>query len=77
LYTNPIVGEELEMKMTKQQFKDKWESDENGGGITFNDIADCAVAWGLYSHPKTSPINEVVYNVLSFAQTGDAEEYKN
>lgn len=65
------------MKMTKQQFKEKWESDENGGGITFNDIADCAEAWGLYSHPKTSPIYEVTYKVLYAANTVDAEEYKN
>jgi len=31
--------------MTKEQFKTKWESNVSGGGITYNDIADCAVAW--------------------------------
>lgn len=30
------------MIMTKEQFKKRWESDDRGGGITFNDVADCA-----------------------------------
>lgn len=32
--------------MTKAEFKRRWESDPDGGGITFDDIADCAVARG-------------------------------
>lgn len=35
------------MTMTKQEFKVRWESDANGGGITFNDIANCAGSWGV------------------------------
>lgn len=35
------------MKMTKAQFKKRWDSNEDGGGITFDDIARCAVEWGL------------------------------
>ncbi len=27
--------------MTKEEFKRRWESDENGGGITYEDIATC------------------------------------
>jgi hypothetical protein len=63
------------MKMTKEEFKQRWESDDNGGGITFDDIADCAVAWGLYRTPKTSRIDVVRYRVLCAAGTVDAEEF--
>jgi hypothetical protein len=62
--------------MTKEEFKRRWESDDSGGGITFNDIADCAEAWGICATPRTNPINLVRYKVLAAAQTIDAEEYK-
>lgn len=29
--------------MTKAQFKKRWDSNEDGGGITFDDIAQCAI----------------------------------
>jgi hypothetical protein len=61
--------------MTKDEFKKRWESDEDGGGITFNDAADCAVAWGLMTSPRTKPIHKVLYTVLKAAGTVDAEEY--
>lgn len=63
--------------MTKQEFKSRWESDKNGGGITFNDIAECAVNWGLSNHPKTESINHVCYLVLSAADCVDADAYKH
>jgi hypothetical protein len=63
------------MTMTKQEFKDRWESDDDGGGISFDDIADCAKAWGLFSRPKTCRIDMVRYQVLKAAGTVDAEEY--
>jgi hypothetical protein len=44
---------------TKQQFKELWNSDDAGGGITWDDIADCAIAWGLASKPRTMPLEEV------------------
>lgn len=62
--------------MTKEEFKSRWESDKNGGGITFNDIAECAVNWGLSSHPKTELITHVCYIVLSAAGCNDADAYK-
>lgn len=37
--------------MTKEEFKNRWESDETGGGITFHDIAECAKQWGLCKNP--------------------------
>jgi len=61
--------------MTKNEFKLRWESDDNGGGITFNDFADCAEKWHLFSHPKTCEIYLIRYAVLKAANTVDAEEY--
>ena len=61
--------------MSKEDFKARWESNNWGGGINYDDIADCAVAWGLFSHPKTCHINDVRYQVLKAAGTVDAEEY--
>ena len=63
------------MTMTKQEFKDRWDGDDNGGGINFDDIADCAKAWGLFRSPKTCRIDMVRYKVLKQAGTVDAEEY--
>lgn len=61
--------------MTKDEFKQRWESDDNGGGITFDDIAKCAIAWGLSRTPKTSRIDIVRYRVLVAANVVDAEDY--
>lgn len=61
--------------MTKIEFKKRWESDENGGGINFDDIAVCAKAWGLFSRPKTCDMGLVRYRVLKAANTLDAEEF--
>lgn len=62
-------------RLTKEEFKKLWESDDNGGGITYDDIADCAVAWGIATHPKTSPIHLIRYKVLKAANTNDCEEF--
>ena len=62
--------------MTKEEFKTRWEGDDNGGGINYDDIADCAVAWGISRTPKTRRIDVVRYQVLKAAGTVDAEEYK-
>lgn len=35
------------MIYTKEEFKKLWEADDEGSGITYDDIADCAKAWGL------------------------------
>jgi hypothetical protein len=61
--------------MTKDEFKRRWESDEAGGGITFDDIADCAVEWNLYRTPRTAQIDMVLYRVLRAAGTNDYQEY--
>lgn len=61
--------------ITKEEFKQRWESDDLGGGITYQDIADCYVNWKLGAHPKTKPIFEVRYQVLKAANAIDAEDY--
>ena len=61
--------------MTKQEFKQRWESDDVGGGITFEDIADCATKWGIASAPRTMNIQNVRYMVLKSAGTNDAEDF--
>jgi hypothetical protein len=63
------------MTMTKQEFKDRWESNDNGGGISYDDIAKCAVAWGISRTPKTRRIDAIRYQVLVAAGTVDAEEF--
>ena len=63
------------MAMTKKEFKVRWESDESGGGICGDDIAECAVAWGLYGTPKTHRLSRVLYSVLKAADTEDAEDF--
>lgn len=65
----------MKKMMTKQEFKSRWESNDNGGGITFDDIADCAVSWGINKYPRTSPIYTVRYSVLKAAGTIDAEDF--
>lgn len=64
------------MSMTKEEFKLRWESNDSGGGITFNDIADCAISWKVSSSPKAQPINQIRYRVLKAANCSDAEDYK-
>jgi len=52
---------------TKEKFKELWDSNDQGGGITFEDIADCAKEWGVCSSPKTRDINEVCDAVVEAA----------
>lgn len=61
--------------MTKEEFKIKWESSEDGGGITMEDIACCAKTWGISSSPKTRPMDLILYQVLLSANVTEAEEY--
>jgi len=41
----------------------------------FDEVADCAEAWGLFRRPRTSQINRVLYSVLKAADVEDAEAY--
>lgn len=62
--------------MEKYEFKRRWESDETGGGITFDDIAECAKEWGIAAKPRIRPIDQIRYLVLKAAGVNDAEEFK-
>ena len=62
--------------MDKQEFKTRWESDDNGGGITHEDVAACAKAWGLSAMPYTVQMDDLLYTVLVAAGTNDAEEFR-
>jgi len=61
--------------MNKDEFKKRWESDDNGGGITFEDIANCAVEWGIAKTPRIMQIDMVRYRVLKTAETIDYREF--
>lgn len=61
------------MVYTKEKFKQLWESDANGGGITFDDVADCATKWGLYRKPRCCNINRVLYDVCKAANIKESE----
>lgn len=61
--------------MKKEQFKKRWESNDKGGGIIFDDIADCAKKWGVCSKLRINQIEEVRYKVLKAAGVEDAEDY--
>lgn len=62
--------------MTRNQFKKRWESNDEGGGITYDDIANCAIRWGVCGSPRTKPMGEVAYRVLVAAKVKDAEDFK-
>ena len=53
--------------MTKQEFKKRWESSGEGSGITYNDIAICAIEWGISPRPRTRPLDEIRSLVLAAA----------
>lgn len=50
--------------MTKATFKKKWDKEDSD--ITFNDIAQCAIEWGLYKSPKIERI-DIVANAVTKA----------
>lgn len=53
--------------MTREEFKRRWDSDANGGGITYDDIAQCAVEWGICSRPRINNVYWVRDKVLEYA----------
>lgn len=53
--------------MTPEEFKARWDSDDNGGGITYDDIAACAKEWGIAARPKTMAMDYVKALVLKEA----------
>ena len=52
------------MTMTKAEFAERWDKDDEGDGITGDEICDCAEAWGLFATPRIHPMNEVMAAVV-------------
>lgn len=61
--------------MTKEEFKTRWESNDTGGGVTFDDVAACAIRWGIFKSPKIADMDTVLYRVLKAADVSGAEDY--
>jgi len=61
--------------MTKEQFKTRWESNNSGDGITMNEVAACAKAWGVSNSPLITQMDHLLYKVLKAAKTNDAEQF--
>lgn len=55
------------MIYTKEKFKELWDSNDERGGITYDDIADCAKAWNLCKTPRIMEMSIVVEMVLKAA----------
>ena len=70
-----IIGGMFMSVLSKEEFKVLWESNDLGGGITNNMVADCAEAWGLFSSPRTCQMDFVKYQVLKAAKTEDCEAF--
>lgn len=70
------------MVYTKEKFIELWNKDKNGGGLTFDDVADCAKQWGLCSNPRIKVMDEILSLVLKECNIKYEEEkndngYKN
>lgn len=57
--------------MTKEEFAARWDSDDSGGGITFDEVADCAKSWGLFGQPKSMEIERVLKRVVESSGAKD------
>lgn len=61
--------------MTKEEFKQRWESGEDGGGIQFRHFLKAMKEWDIARTPELYDPAYVLYEVLSAASTVDAESY--
>lgn len=57
--------------MTKEEFRRRWDGSSDGGGITFDDIANCAIEWGVFSRPRIHRMDIVANAVTSAAGCED------
>lgn len=55
------------MAYTKEEFRKLWDANKEGSGITFDDVAECAKEWGLFTCPRTCNITKVLEAVLKAA----------
>ena len=62
--------------MTKEEFNIRWEYDDLGDGLIWEDVKNCYIEWKLDSTFETKPKSYILYMVLKAANTTDAENYK-
>ena len=53
--------------MTKEEFRERWDSNPDGDDITLDEVAECAKEWGLFEKPRTLPVWKVVDAVCEAA----------
>jgi len=58
--------------MTKEEFKKLWI--DPSSAITFDEIAELAVEWGICKNPKTKHVDDVLNAVLEAAGISDYDE---
>ena len=58
--------------MTREEFKKLWEDPKSV--VTFDQVAEVAVEWGLYKRPKLFPVNDILNAVLEEAGVSDYDE---
>lgn len=63
----------MKKAMTKEEFAKRWDSDEEGGGITYEEIAECAISWGVSSRPRTTNMRKLAKRVVE--ASGAEDEY--
>lgn len=61
------------MVMTREEFKALWDSSEDAGGITGEDVVDCYKDWGLEDAPYAQPGTGRFYLYIVVAVTRAAE----
>ena len=57
----------LNRVMTPDEFRERWESDPDGGDITIRDMLKCAKAWCVADDPKVENIDQIFDAVLKVA----------
>lgn len=62
-------------KWHKKEFKKRWELDNQGGDITWDDIAECAVQWGISPNPRTKNMDIIRCLVLKAANVKNYESF--
>ena len=51
--------------MTKEEFKEIWDDEDSE--VTWDEIAECALQWGLFSSPRAVRMDRVANEVTKAA----------
>lgn len=61
------------MVYTREDFRKEWEKENSS--LTYLDVTECAIVWGMYDRIKDRPACKFMYEVLKEAGVPDAEDY--